>query len=77
MNSKLQRDAYQKNINEVFKKQINYISNEGPIMNDSDDSDEEFNQSNNIKPEFIEEESNKNFMNNLHNKKKKKMESKR
>ena len=37
MNSKLQKDAYQKNINEVFKKQINYITNDNVHTTYSDD----------------------------------------
>jgi hypothetical protein len=42
MNSKVQRDAYQKNINEVFKKQIQYITGgEGMISNYTDDSSDE------------------------------------
>lgn len=81
MNSKLQRDAYQKNINDVFKKQINYITNEDIANVDSDESDND--DINNLpvisyKTEVKEEEPhNSNFMTNLQNKKKKKTESKR
>jgi hypothetical protein len=39
MNSKLQRDAYQKNINEVFKKQIQYITGDSNVPDYSDESD--------------------------------------
>ena len=41
-NTKSQREAYQKNINEVFKKQINYILNGNDIDLDEDKSDGEY-----------------------------------
>jgi hypothetical protein len=43
MSSKVQRDAYQKNINDVFKKQIQYIKGEN-IQTISDDSSDEENE---------------------------------
>ena len=50
MSSKVQRDAYQKNINDVFKKQIQYITGEiNQVV--SDDSSDEENQNVNIIPE--------------------------
>ena len=41
MNSKIQRDTYQKNINDVFKKQIHYLTCENPdnYASDSESSD--------------------------------------
>jgi hypothetical protein len=41
MNSKIQRDTYQKNINEVFKKKIHYITCENPdnYISDSEESE--------------------------------------
>ena len=43
MNSKLQRDTYQKNINEVFQKQIQYITgdNQDNFYSDSEESEDE------------------------------------
>ena len=40
-NTKTQREAYQRNINEVFKKQINYILNADSIPLDENESDSE------------------------------------
>ncbi len=40
-NTKSQREAYQKNINEVFKKQIKYILNGNEIDLDEDKSDQD------------------------------------
>jgi hypothetical protein len=89
MNSKVQRDAYQKNINEVFKKQINYITNEyANSINYSDESsDEEEEEKNNLANEELslnEKDDKKKglgFMRNevytSSNKKKKKSESRR
>lgn len=89
MNSKIQRDTYQKNINEVFKKQIQYITCENPdnFVSDSESSDCEnlfetsyYNQN----MELDEEDPKKglNFMkneiySNPNNKKKKRAEAKR
>ena len=42
-NTKSQREAYQKNINEVFKKQIDYILNGDKIPLDENESDSENN----------------------------------
>ena len=42
-NTKNQREAYQKNINEVFKKQINYILNGNEIDLNEDKSDDDDN----------------------------------
>ncbi len=44
MNSKVQRDAYQKNINEVFKKQILYITTKEPQDFEDESEDEEVEQ---------------------------------
>lgn len=43
MNSKLQRDTYQKNINEVFKKQILYITceNQDNVYSDYEESEDD------------------------------------
>ena len=43
-NTKSQREAYQKNINEVFKKQIDYILNGDKIPLDENESDSENNE---------------------------------
>jgi hypothetical protein len=81
MNSKLQRDAYQKNINDVFKKQINYITDSRLQLEESDeDDDDELNYEylDTAKAEYPEEETEKNnIMNSNLNKKKKKSELKR
>jgi len=89
MNSKLQRDTYQKNINDVFKKQIQYII--GDIQDyyssDSEESEEEDlfeNNYHNLNIDLDEEDPKKglNFMKNEiytnpNNKKKKRPEPKR
>lgn len=89
MNSKLQRDTYQKNINEVFKKQIQYITGENQDMyhSDSEESEDENLFENNYYNQTIdldEEDPKKglNFMkneiySNPNNKKKKRPEPKR
>jgi hypothetical protein len=84
MNTKLQRDAYQKNINEVFKKQINYITNENIPLEESDLSEEEdidsLNYNETLKPEQAEEEGateRNNILGSSIVKKKKKSELKR
>ena len=89
MNSKVQRDTYQKNINEVFKKQINYITceNQDNFISDSEDSDYEklFETTQNNQIMNLEEEDPKkglNFMkneiySNPNNKKKKRSDPKR
>jgi len=89
MSSKLQRDTYQKNINEVFKKQIQYITGEiqDIFISDSDESDDENLFDNNYYNQTIdldEEDPKKglNFMkneiySNPNNKKKKRPEPKR
>lgn len=89
MNSKLQRDTYQKNINEVFKKQIQNITgdNQDNYYSDSDESEDENLFENNYYNQTIdldEEDPKKglNFMkneiySNPNNKKKKRPEPKR
>lgn len=88
MNSKLQRDTYQKNINDVFKKQIQYITGENQenYISESEDSETEylFENTNNKVIDLDEEDPKKglNFMkneiySNPNNKKKKRPESKR
>lgn len=89
MNSKLQRDTYQKNINEVFKKQIQYITGENQDVynSDSEESDDENLFANNYFNQTIdldEEDPKKglNFMKNEiytnpNNKKKKRPEPKK
>ncbi len=89
MSSKLQRDTYQKNINEVFKKQTQYITNENQDMyvSESEESEDENLFENNYYNQTIdldEEDPKKglNFMkneiySNPNNKKKKRPETKR
>lgn len=88
MNSKIQRDTYQKNINEVFKKQIHYLTNENPdnYISDSESSDYEnlFETHSNNYIDLEEEDPKKglNFMkneiySNPNNKKKKRTDVKR
>ena len=89
MNSKLQRDTYQRNINEVFKKQIHYINgeNQDNYNSDSEESDDEnLFESNYCNPNIdLDEEDPKkglNFMkneiySNPNNKKKKRPEPKK
>ena len=89
MNSKLQRDTYQKNINEVFKKQIQFITceNQDNYYSDSEESADENLFENNYYNQTIdldEEDPKKglNFMkneiySNPNNKKKKRPEPKR
>ena len=47
-NTKTQREAYQRNINEVFKKQINYILNADSIPLDENESDSENGEEENL-----------------------------
>jgi len=88
MNSKIQRDTYQKNINEVFKKQIHYLTCENPdnYISDSEESDFEnlFETHSNNVFDLEEEDPKKalNFMkneiySNPNNKKKKRSDPKR
>ena len=88
MSSKIQRDTYQKNINEVFKKQIQYLTCENPdnYISDSESSDYEnlFETQSNHLIDLEEEDPKKglNFMkneiySNPNNKKKKRSDPKR
>jgi hypothetical protein len=87
MNSKIQRDTYQKNINEVFKKQIHYIICENPdnYISDSEDSEIENlfdSHSNNMELEEEDPKKALNFMkneiySNPNNKKKKRCDQQR
>ena len=61
-NTKSQREAYQKNINEVFKKQINYILNGNEIDLDEDKSDDDDDNNPYLKKNDEEENKYYNFM---------------
>ena len=72
-NTKSQREAYQRNINEVFKKQIDYILNADSIPLDEKESDSDKNDEDKNGEENNHEEMRYNFDEDMDNKKKNSM----